>query len=104
MKPGKRFSLRTLLRTLRVFFAFFAAKALDHNGRKKAAKAGMLLAAFVSVGCVSQTSVPEGQIDQIFSRFKSSDSPGVAVLVIKDGSIVFERGYGVVDLRSSVQH
>jgi hypothetical protein len=76
MKPGKRFSLRTLLRTLRVFFASFAAKALDDNGRKKTAKAGMLLAAFVSVGCVSQTSVPEGQIDQIFPGLSRPIHPG----------------------------
>jgi CubicO group peptidase (beta-lactamase class C family) len=30
----------------------------------------------------------------------SSDIPGAAVLVVKNGEIVFERGYGVTDLRS----
>jgi CubicO group peptidase (beta-lactamase class C family) len=103
MKPVKRFSLRTSLRTLRIFFASFAVKDLDRKRRQvfaKAAKAGMLLAALVSIASVAQTSVPENQIDQIFSWFKSSDSPGVAILVIKDGSIVFERGYGVADLRT----
>ncbi|MGH9544807.1 MAG: serine hydrolase domain-containing protein [Terriglobales bacterium] len=43
--------------------------------------------------------VPEAQIDHIFNQIKSNDRPGGAVLVIKDGSIVFERGYGVADLR-----
>jgi CubicO group peptidase (beta-lactamase class C family) len=31
---------------------------------------------------------------------KSSDIPGAAVLVVRNGEIVFERGYGVTDLRS----
>ena len=46
------------------------------------------------------SSVPEEQIDHIFAGLKSDGSPGAAVLVIRNGSIVFERGYGVADLRS----
>jgi CubicO group peptidase (beta-lactamase class C family) len=40
------------------------------------------------------------QIDSIFSDLKSEDAPGAAVLVIQDGRIVVERGYGVTDLRT----
>jgi CubicO group peptidase (beta-lactamase class C family) len=40
------------------------------------------------------------KIDAIFANFKSNDVPGVAVLVVKDGKKVFERGYGVRDLRT----
>jgi CubicO group peptidase (beta-lactamase class C family) len=39
-------------------------------------------------------------IDTIFAPLKSSDAPGGAVLVKKDGKVIFERGYGVTDLRS----
>jgi len=40
------------------------------------------------------------QLDPIFSALANDKSPGVAVLVRKDGRMLFERGYGVRDLRS----
>jgi CubicO group peptidase (beta-lactamase class C family) len=39
-------------------------------------------------------------MDSAFSGIASTDTPGFAVLVKKDGKIVFEKGYGVRDLRS----
>lgn len=39
-------------------------------------------------------------LDAIFAPFNGSKSPGVAVLVRKDGHSVFEHGYGVRDLRT----
>lgn len=44
--------------------------------------------------------VSEPQIDQIFGELRSVHAPGAAVLVLQNGNIVFERGYGVADLRS----
>jgi CubicO group peptidase (beta-lactamase class C family) len=40
------------------------------------------------------------KIDGIFAHLKSASAPGAAVLVIKDGRVVFQRGYGITDLRS----
>jgi CubicO group peptidase (beta-lactamase class C family) len=40
------------------------------------------------------------QLDKIFSALANDKSPGVAVLVRKSGRTIFERGYGVRDLRS----
>src|SRR5437879_8478375 len=40
------------------------------------------------------------QMEDAFSGIASSDSPGFAALVKKDGKIIFERGYGVRDLRT----
>ncbi len=42
----------------------------------------------------------ETQIDGIFSPLADDKSPGVAVLVRKDGRTVFERGYGARELRT----
>ena len=50
----------------------------------------------------SETST-EGKIDAVFSRVTSSDAPGLAVLVGKNARTVFERGYGVRDLRSKAK-
>ncbi len=40
------------------------------------------------------------RLEAIFAPLSNSKSPGVAVLVRKDGRAVFERGYGVRDLKS----
>ncbi|HET8921443.1 MAG TPA: serine hydrolase domain-containing protein [Candidatus Acidoferrum sp.] len=42
----------------------------------------------------------EKKIDTLFSGVTSVDAPGLAVLVRKDGKTVFERGYGLSDLRT----
>ena len=45
----------------------------------------------------------EKKIDAIFSSVTSPGGPGLAVLVRKNGANVFERGYGVRDLRSKTK-
>jgi CubicO group peptidase (beta-lactamase class C family) len=39
------------------------------------------------------------QVDAMFAGLTSTREPGAAVLVMKDGRVAFERGYGVMDLR-----
>ena len=43
------------------------------------------------------------RIETIFSGLSSPDAPGFAVLVRKDGHTVFERGYGLRDLRTKAK-
>lgn len=62
-----------------------------------------LLSISITVTAVAQVSsdqIPSDKIDAIFAPVKSSDAPGVSVLVIRDGKPVFRRGYGVTDLRT----
>ena len=40
------------------------------------------------------------RVETVFARFQSSAAPGLAVLVVRDGKRVFERGFGVTDLRT----
>ncbi len=51
------------------------------------------------LGQASETSTGR-KLDAIFSQATSPDAPGLAVLVRQNGRSVFERGYGVRDLRS----
>lgn len=63
----------------------------------------MLLAfAFCAASGSAQIStvVSSAQIDAIFSALKSTNAPGAAVLVVRNGRPVFSRGYGVTDLRT----
>jgi CubicO group peptidase (beta-lactamase class C family) len=62
---------------------------------------GIMLACMaVPTLCNAASSVRPEQIDQIFAQLNSSVAPGAAVLVKENGKIIFERGYGVSDLRS----
>ena len=93
------------MRTLRFPFASFAVKDLNRKGRKVAAKIrkglySLQSACSPSPVCMAEKPVRQEQIDHIFEGLKSDRTPGAAVLVIKDGKIVFERGYGVADLHS----
>src|SRR5258707_15641654 len=64
---------------------------------------GLLLAAswlFAALPvCIAETPVPQ-EIDHIFDGLRSDGAPGAAVLVLRNGEVVFERGYGVADLRT----
>ena len=40
------------------------------------------------------------RVETVFARFRSSAAPGLAVLVVRDGKTLVERGYGVTDLRT----
>jgi CubicO group peptidase (beta-lactamase class C family) len=59
----------------------------------------VLMCSQVSLAAVR---VSAQQIDSIFSTVTSKTEPGLAVLVRKDGHTVFERGYGMRDLRSDL--
>lgn len=43
--------------------------------------------------------VSPSAVDALFSKFSAND-PGCAVLVVQDGKTVFEKGYGVAELRA----
>lgn len=49
---------------------------------------------------MAASAVRPEQIDQIFAGMESARTPGAAVLVLENGQVRFERGYGVSDLRS----
>jgi len=53
-----------------------------------------------ATGALPDNNTLTSRIASIFSGLIQPADPGIAVLVKKDGKIVFERGYGVRDLRS----
>lgn len=40
--------------------------------------------------------------DQTFRKWNTPNSPGCAIAVVKDGQIIYEKGYGMADLRHGV--
>jgi CubicO group peptidase (beta-lactamase class C family) len=45
---------------------------------------------------------PATQVDKLFERWNKTSSPGCALAVMKDGRIVYKRGYGMADLDHDV--
>ena len=43
------------------------------------------------------------EIDSLFSNWDKDDSPGCMLAVIKDGDMIYERGYGMANLEHSVE-
>jgi CubicO group peptidase (beta-lactamase class C family) len=42
------------------------------------------------------------KVDKLFSQFDRPDSPGCAIAIIKDGQILYKRGYGMANLDHSI--
>src|SRR5262245_4441212 len=42
------------------------------------------------------------QVDELFKQWQSKESPGAAVLVVRDGRIEHARGYGMANLEHGV--
>jgi CubicO group peptidase (beta-lactamase class C family) len=40
----------------------------------------------------------EARVDQLFNAWNRPDSPGATVVVVKDGAVVYQRGYGCANL------
>ena len=60
----------------------------------------LLGASIALFATAARAQVSRGSIDAIFSSLKSTNAPGAAVLVVRDGKPVFQQGYGVTDLQS----
>lgn len=65
--------------------------------------------AVVILGAIKLLAVPppskdarERQIDAIFSDITQANAPGLAVLVKRDGNVIFEKGYGVRERRARI--
>jgi CubicO group peptidase (beta-lactamase class C family) len=73
---------------------------MTRHTRLAAATAGLALFGFGAACHGGAGGDAAARVETVFARFQSSAAPGLAVLVVRDGKTVFERGYGVTDLRT----
>jgi CubicO group peptidase (beta-lactamase class C family) len=52
-------------------------------------------AGYLTAGTAART-------DQLFAQWDRADSPGAAVVVVKDGAVVYQHGYGCADLEHRI--
>src|ERR1019366_10230329 len=58
----------------------------------------LLLLPYVAAAQSTPSAPTATQVDQIFEKWDHSTSPGCALSVMRDGRIVYARGYGMADL------
>lgn len=56
----------------------------------------------LAVGTPSSAEPPPAAIDELFAQWSKSDSPGCSLGVSRNGTVVYERGYGVANLELGV--
>src|SRR6185436_18593954 len=52
----------------------------------------------VALPAQAQTFPPDPRVDRLFAQWDRPDSPGCAVGVIRNGTLVYARGYGMANL------
>jgi CubicO group peptidase (beta-lactamase class C family) len=63
---------------------------------------GAFLALATPLAAQAPATAPSPRVDSVFSSFDSRASPGCALAVVRDGAIIYERGYGMADLEHDV--
>lgn len=61
----------------------------------------LLLTSWTSLSLAAEQ-VPEPLVDEIFAEFDSSETPGCALGVIRDGEFIYRRGYGMANLEHDI--
>ncbi len=61
---------------------------------------GILIVAFVLSVAIADEKTDK--VDELFTKWDSTVSPGAALAIIKDGQIIYQRGYGMADLEHNI--
>ena len=57
------------------------------------------LAFLIAVSCAAGAAEPKAaDIDKVFEKYDRTNSPGCALGVVREGKLIYERGYGMADL------
>jgi len=85
-------------------FTGYCCGPLRRQGLRRALSLLLIFSAATATALAQSASKGPGkQLDNEFSAIASPDTPGFAVLVRKDGKVVFEKGYGVRDLHTKTE-
>ncbi len=57
----------------------------------------------VSKGATGDVPAPEKLVDGLYSKVNEKANPGIALLVARDGKIIYEKGFGYADIQKKVK-
>ena len=61
----------------------------------------IVLLLFFSIAAAA-AEIKKDEVDRLFSQWDRRDTPGCALAIIKDGKIVYKRGYGSANLEYAI--
>ncbi|UCF16683.1 MAG: beta-lactamase family protein, partial [Phycisphaerales bacterium] len=114
---GSAFSAKRVLDVLQHASEPFPPRALTTNfsldfAAKQVLGWVLVMTAFFAVNSVaaiqrSQDLLAEKaekaeKVDSLFAKLNNTDSPGIAVLVVRDGKVLLRRGYGMANLEHKI--
>src|SRR5437899_2978007 len=44
------------------------------------------------------------KVDKLFDRWNSKETPGCSISIVKDGKVIYKRGFGMADLEFGVKN
>ena len=66
----------------------------------------LIVCCFIVFGSVpaarADDTAPAARVDKLFEKWNSADSPGAAVAIIKDGMVVYRKGFGSAQLEYNI--
>ena len=71
-------------------------------GRGAGWTCSLLIVTLLVAWLASPVAAQRVEVDALFSRWDRPDSPGCAIGVIRDGRLVYQRGYGMANLDHSI--
>ena len=63
----------------------------------------IILAVLIFSACQQEQTEEQGSIDQIFDEWNNPDVPGGVLGVVKDGKLIYSKGYGSADLEHDIK-
>ena len=61
-----------------------------------------IITIFLLITLISSTSDKKEKVDQLFKDWNSNNTPGAAVAIVKDGKILYSKGYGIANLEYDI--
>lgn len=59
-----------------------------------------IISLLISIPAGSQTLRMQDSLDALFSSFFKANEPGGAVLIAKDGKVIYQKGFGIADIKT----
>lgn len=62
----------------------------------------LLIFLFIPISNLQAQIEKEKQVDELFTKWDTDNTPGAAVAIVKDGAIIYKKGYGVANLEYDI--
>ncbi|MEB2777907.1 serine hydrolase [Algoriphagus sp. D3-2-R+10] len=62
----------------------------------------LLIFLFLPISTIQAQIEKQKQVDELFAKWDTDNTPGAAVAIVKDGAIIYKKGYGIANLEYDI--